>query len=853
MLWAKLERNTDGQITGWHSLIDHSADVAAVIEALLAQPTLNRRLAQAAGLAKLDVVACARLAALAFLHDIGKANRGFRARIDPSAPCIGHIDQLAWLFKPGEGEDLCDRICDVLGLDEVIDWFKETSGREVWDAIFAHHGRPWQSKPSRAYWRIVDGSDPIADLAPMRAALERWFAPAFTAGAPLPDTPAFDHAFAGLLMLADWLGSDTQFFSLANGGEADRMGWARPRAIEAVHAVGLAVERRRVVVQRNRPDFAALFDVPSPRPIQHYATVPQAQCVVLEAETGSGKTEAALWRFVHLFAQGEVDGLYFALPTRVAATQMFGRIKKLRDALFPVEDRPTVVLAVPGQVGADDVRGHSLPRFGFEWDDVPTELQRAQRWAAEHPKRFLAAQIAVGTIDQVLLASIATRHAHMRGAALLRHLLVVDEVHASDRFMEELLANLLQGHLQAGGHALLLSATLGAGAQARLLGTTTRSLAAAEALSYPAYGWAEDGEAKVLPIERPKQGKTVRIAAEPWLDAPEQIAGHARAAADAGAKVLVIRNTVGAGTATARAIEALGDGTALFRVGDVATLHHGRFSASDRLLLDAEVEKVLGKNSPRAARIVVGTQTLEASLDLDADLLITDLCPMDVLLQRIGRLHRHAERERPEGFTAPRVVVLTPHRRDLLGLLRGRAGRHGLGLVYPDARIVEATWRLIEAKPVWEIPAMNRMLVERATHPQALEEIEAELRARDPAWAAVLNEAFGKTSAQRITAGFAILDRAAPFTEFQLPQDEAWATRLGAKDRLVRFDDVIGPFNQPIGALRVPYFLAAGVTEDDMPAIVENSPSQLVFTLGSAALTYGRLGLFRYFPSLSQA
>lgn len=846
ILWAKLERNTDGQITGWHSLIDHSADVAAVIEALLAQPTLNRRLAQAAGLTKLDGVVCARLAALAFLHDIGKANRGFRARIDPNAPCIGHIDQLAWLFKPGEGEDLCDRICDVLGLDEVIDWFKEAPGREIWDTVFAHHGRPWQSKPSRAYWRVVDGSDPIADLAPMRAALERWFAPAFTATTPLPDTPEFDHAFAGLLMLADWLGSDTQFFNLANGGEPDRMAWARPKAIEAVHAVGLAVERRRVVVQRHRPDFATLFNVPSLRPIQQYATVPQAQCVVLEAETGSGKTEAALWRFVHLFAQGEVDGLYFALPTRVAATQMFGRIKKLRDALFPVEDRPTVVLAVPGQVGADDVRGHSLPKFGFEWDDVPTERQRAQRWAAEHPKRFLAAQIAVGTIDQVLLASIATRHAHMRGTALLRHLLVVDEVHASDRFMEELLANLLQGHLQAGGHALLLSATLGAGAQARLLGTTPRSLAAAEALAYPAYGWAEAGEAKVLPIEQPKQGKTVRIAAEPWLDAPEQIADLARAAADAGAKVLVIRNTVGAAIATARAIEALGDDTALFRVGEVATLHHGRFSASDRLLLDAEVEKVLGKNSPRGARIVVGTQTLEASLDLDADLLIADLCPMDVLLQRIGRLHRHAGRERPEGFAAPRAVVLTPHRRDLLGLLRGRAGRHGLGLVYPDARIVEATWRLIEARPVWEIPAMNRMLVERATHPEAMEEIEDKLRARDPAWGAVLNEAFGKTSAQRITAGFAMLDRAAPFTEFQLPQDEAWATRLGAKDRLVRFDDVIGPFNQPIGALRVPYFLAAGVTEDEMPAIVENSPSRLVFTLGSAALTYDRLGLRRF-------
>jgi CRISPR-associated endonuclease/helicase Cas3 len=146
---------------------------------------------------------------------------------------------------------------------------------------------------------------------------------------------------------------------------------------------------------------------------------------------------------------------------------------------------------------------------------------------------------------------------------------------------------------------------------------------------------------------------------------------------------------------------------------------------------------------------------------------------------------------------------------------------------------------------VWEIPAMNRMLVERATHPQALEEIESELRACDPAWGAVLNEAFGKISAQRTTAGFAILDRAAPFTEFRLPQDEAWATRLGAKDRLVKFDDVLGPFGQRIGALRIPHFLVAGVTEDEMPAIVENSPPRLVFRLGSATLSYDRVGLRR--------
>jgi CRISPR-associated endonuclease/helicase Cas3 len=262
------------------------------------------------------------------------------------------------------------------------------------------------------------------------------------------------------------------------------------------------------------------------------------------------------------------------------------------------------------------------------------------------------------------------------------------------------------------------------------------------------------------------------------------------------------------------------------------------------LLLDAEVERILSKNSPRAARIVVGTQTLEASLDLDADLLITDLCPMDVLLQRIGRLHRHAGPKRPAGFASARVTVLTPTRRDLLGLLRGKAGRHGFGKVYPDARIIEATWRLIETHPIWEIPAMNRLLVERATHPQVLAEIESELRARDPAWTAALNNAYGAELGQRQTAQMALLDRAAPFSQFSL--DDRWATRLGAKDRRVQFDNVIGPFGPPIGELRVQHYLIAGVGPDEVPVLVESSAARVVFAFGSQSLIYDRLGLRRF-------
>jgi CRISPR-associated endonuclease/helicase Cas3 len=844
-LWAKLERDSSRQIVGWHSLVDHSADVAAVVSVLLTQPTLNQRLAAAAGRTALDTVTCARLAALSFLHDIGKANRGFRLRINVQAPSVGHIDQLAWVFN----SDLSGRLSTVLGLERMENWFASEDALELWDAVFAHHGRPWSADPANAspYWKPdSSGSDPIAELAPMRAALDAWFAPAFATGPPLPEAPAFHHAFAGLLMLADWLGSDTRFFPFAHGAASDRMAHAQPAARKAVRDVGLAVEERRQTLRRRSLGFADLFTGASPRPIQRDAVLPTANCVVLEAETGSGKTEAALWRFQHLFAAGAVDGLYFALPTRVAASQIFARVKRFRDALFAPADRPAVVLAVPGQVGADDARGHILPGFTFEWNDRPGEAVRQARWAAEHPKRFLAAQIAVGTVDQALLGAIATRHAHLRGTALLRHLLVVDEVHASDHYMEVLLGNLLRGHLQAGGHALLLSATLGAGMHARLLGTPCPPLATAETVPYPAVSWAEGGRSRVHKVDPTGTTKAVRIDQAPLIDDAAAIAAIALGAATAGAKVLVIRNTVRAAIATAVALEAAaGSGhPALFRVAGVATLHHGRFASSDRQLLDAAVEAALGKASPAMAQVVIGTQTLEQSLDLDADFLITDICPVDVLLQRIGRLHRHAARPRSAGFAEPSALVLTPQDRDLLPLLRGRRGRHGLGRVYDDARVIEATWRLIETESVWHIPRMNRHLVEQATHPERLAAIEAELRARDPAWATVLDRAYGADLARAQQAGLGLLNRSARFSSFALDPADPFSTRLGAKDLLVPVEPPVrGPFGQTVEAIKVAHFLATDAPADAMMEVLEQGPDRLVFRLGPVVLRYDRFGL----------
>ncbi len=837
--WAKLARGPGGRVEAWHSLIDHSADVAAVLLGLMAQPTIAARLAMLAQRPTLSPIDTARLGALAFLHDIGKANRGFQARMDQAAPMVGHIDTLAWLFGKAK---LYAHLSRVLGLDRLDTWFDE-GGFGLFHAVFAHHGRPWRletANDSARHWQAGPDGDPIADLAPMRTALDAWFPDAFAAGPALPSAPAFHHAFAGLLMLADWLASDTAFFPFANGACPDRMAYARTRAALALVEVGLAVETTRAALPP-APDFARVFGVP-PRPLQDAAPEPAARLLILEAETGSGKTEAALWRFARLFARGEVDGLYFALPTRVAASQMFGRLRRFRDGLFG-PDGPAVLRAVPGQIAMDEAEGHPLPDFGFEWNDDPDAGVQRARWAAQHPKRFLAAQLSVGTIDQALLAAVAVTHAHLRGAALLRHLLVIDEVHASDTYMQGLLGALLEAHLAAGGHALLLSATLGGAARAKLLGHAPPSRAAAERAPYPCLAWPEG--LRHVPAQAGGD-KHVTVVTRPWLDHPAEVAARALAAAEAGARVLVVRNTVGGAVAVQRALEALA-GTAhpaLFRVRGVATLHHGRFAPTDRRLLDAEVEQALGKSRGTAGgRIVVGTQTLEQSLDLDADLLLTDLCPIDVLLQRIGRVHRHAGRVRPAGFDGAVAKILVPAERDLAAF--ARSGRHGLGShVYEDLRLAEATWRMIEAQEVWRIPAMNRHLVEGATHPEVLDALWSELSARDAAWDRHVKTVRGRERAHAMEAGYALLDRTAPFEDLRLAEERV-VTRLGAADRHVVFEPPpVGPFGLPVAAIRLPAHFLRGSAED-APVAAREAAGGFGFALDADRFTYDRFGLSR--------
>ena len=304
------------------------------------------------------------------------------------------------------------------------------------------------------------------------------------------------------------------------------------------------------------------------------------------------------------------------------------------------------------------------------------------------------------------------------------------------------------------------------------------------------------------------------------------------------------RDTVGGAVAVARAVEALAPELA-FTLAGVATLHHGRFAPDDRRRLDAAVDAAFGKARSARGRVLVGTQTLEQSLDIDADLLVTDLAPMDVLLQRIGRLHRHRRDDRG-AFAAARAIVLTPAARDLSPLLS--RPRHGFGLrkdrrgAYPNLVQIEATLRQLEENPHITIPADNRRLVERALHPEVTGALAAQLGA---AWQNHAAHNAAAVYADQDTVERLSLDLDTPFREIVFSKAEAAvSTRLGAADLLVDLGQPLpSPFGGPLTRIAIPHWMAGGIAPDAPFVLLGSGPDGARFRLGERSFSYGRWGL----------
>jgi CRISPR-associated endonuclease/helicase Cas3 len=652
--WGKTDRLQTAQ-TPYHLLCFHSLDVAACGRALIHSGRFSLEpFARELGweLAAFEECFLVMLA----LHDAGKFARAFQ----------GLAPNLATALVPPDRKKIYRHRHDTLGwllLTELLGTKQlDLDGRsEWWRMIFrvvtGHHGIPpceqdgGQPLSPHDYFLKADldaGLGFAKDLVPVLMT-HPW---------PVPEKrhveilKGLSYRMAGLCVLADWLGSNQEVFPFRTEPVQLRTYWEEvlPKAAAAVSAAGLDEQAVRAwsIPSVLLPKIEVLT------PLQEYAVAvdlpDRPQMFLLEDVTGSGKTEAALLLCHRLLAAGRASGVYFALPTMATANQMYSRVGDIYRRLFADDAQPSLVLAHGARDLVHSFREsilpfeHAFPVDNYEKGEETATIQCAA-WLADSRKKSMLADVGVGTIDQALQAILPERHQSLRLLGLANKVLIVDEVHAYDTYTGTLLLKLLEAHAQAGGSAVMLSATMPGALRAAMVRAfqSTEPGAPAEELRpdarYPLATHAVHGE---LPrthacATRAEITRTVGVTfIHQEADALERVLELA----GTGRCVCWVRNTV---HDARHACEALCERLDASRV----TLFHSRFAMGDRLEREGAVVRRFGPQSTAADRCgqaLVATQVVEQSLDLDFDEMVTDLAPIDLLIQRAGRLRRHLRR-----------------------------------------------------------------------------------------------------------------------------------------------------------------------------------------------------------------
>lgn len=556
---------------------------------------------------------------LVALHDCGKISMTFRDQIDRGTAPSTHNRHWQLSFRILKTHDAL--IGNLLGGDA-------TARALLYAAVSGHHGRP--PSPHRDH-DIAVGHEGFAAAAEAIRSIAALFPSASLEGIDETTAVRLSWLLSGTTVEADWIGSNEEWFPFASPHLSVREYWAAAcrNAVMAVSSAGLSGSRPA------KADPARIVGRPL-RPMQQaaaYLSLPDGPTLaVIEDATGAGKTEAALILAQRMLAAGKGRGIYFALPTMASAEAMFERMRPMILRFF--EGAPSLAL-LHGRRQLSDafrtVRGNT----GSNPNDAGCAA-----WIADDRRRSLLADIGVGTIDQALMGVLPTRFNTLRMTALADRVLIVDEAHSYDPYMETELQTLLRFHAGFGGSAILMTATLPTAMRQKFVQAwvkkdrRTRGRVEIPTLSdaYPAFSLI-GATSLSLPID-PVPATCRRLAIDFVPDAAAAVAvivdGQAR-----GAACLWVRNAVDDAIAAVDALRA---------AGVEAELLHARFATCDRLEVERHLAERFGpRGVGRAGRVLVATQVVEMSLDLDFDLMVSDLAPIGSLIQRAGRLWRHMD------------------------------------------------------------------------------------------------------------------------------------------------------------------------------------------------------------------
>lgn len=454
---------------------------------------------------------------------------------------------------------------------------------------------------------------------------------------------------AGLAVLADWIGSDREYFKYESKPMNLDKYWQKAQNV-ANNALEKIDFNKKIKIKPFK-SIKAHFGF-SPTPLQKWAetvTVDDSpQLFILEDVTGAGKTEAALALTHRLMTAGAADGFYFGLPTMATSNAMFKRVSESYLHMLSLESNevPSIVLAHGARDMNDDFRDAVFASKVQDSDysnEDETATAQCNQWLSDSRKKALLALVGVGTIDQVLLAVLPRRHQSLRLLGLHRKVLIFDEVHAADEFMFEILESLLALHLHQGGSAILLTATLSQKQRARLC-AIWHNAAYIEPVVVPkkdAFPLAT--KVSISPpflLEQPVESRedVSREVKVNFLHRFEDCVEKVLESVKNGDCVVWVRNTID------DVLQAYDKISQKMDNPENCLLFHSRFILQDRKRVENNVLDVFGKDSDshiRAGKVLIASQVFQESLDADTDIMLSDICPIDDLIQRAGRLHRH--------------------------------------------------------------------------------------------------------------------------------------------------------------------------------------------------------------------
>ncbi len=740
--WAKTgkaEFREDGQPT-YHPVICHLADTAAVAMEIVRSrlsPVAVRTLGKGLGLSGESLVKCCGF--LAGCHDLGKVSPAFQFQVsEVGKALIGTHFYDLWTKLPDvktphgvvTAKTMPQFLCEA-GLGSRLTKRKTHQlARRLSVIVGGHHGFfPSQADIDALNERLC-GTDESSD----------WYHRKFSqtvfeqlqefVGLTAVDLPSqCDNAaamiLAGLTTVSDWIASnpdEKSGFPYANDLPFDE--YAKELAAKAQNAL-------RTIGWTHLPSekplqFTELFPkITVPRPLQDAVIALSTQltspCFILvEASMGEGKTEAALYLADYLQHQASVGGFYIGLPTQATSNAMWKRVQDFLGQRYP-DDFVNLTLSHSAAALKEDYQ-QTICRLDQVYDEDGQNAAGKVGVGEWHTarKRSLLSPYGVGTVDQGLMGVVRSKHQFVRLFGLAGRTVILDEIHAYDLYTSTLLERFVEWLAVLGSPVIALSATLPMSTRCLLVNAYAKGCGQSDVelpqADYPRITAFAGGAAEVRSFAASKY--VTRSLNLRWVNDDEWMMELCEKLSDGGCAA-VICSTVGRSQAVLQRLQK-------DFAEDELGLFHGRFLFTDRERIEKQCLQQFGKDSQNRPKkyVLVATQVIEQSLDVDFDLMISDLAPIDLLLQRSGRLHRHSGRDdnRPQQLKAPTMWLIQPTPDE-----GGKAQFSEAGFIY-DRHILLRSWLTLRDKASVQLPVETDDLIESVYHldaqtPEGLESV----------------------------------------------------------------------------------------------------------------------------------